>query len=81
MYGLKQAPRAWYDKLKGCLMIKWGFQNSRADTSIFFKEIQSSMILVLIYVDDILITGPDNGELEKDLGILSYFIGIEVFLC
>lgn len=47
------------------------------------------MILILIYVDDILITGPDNGELDKfildfnkmfalkDLGILSYFLGIE----
>ena len=45
---------------------------------------------MLIYVDDILIIGPDSGELEKfilefsktfalkDLGILSYFFGIEV---
>ena len=49
------------------------------------------MIIVLIYMDDILITGPSSAELEhfiatlsstfalKDLGILSYFIGIEVF--
>ena len=48
------------------------------------------MILILIYVDDILITGPNSGELEKfisefsktfalkDLGILSYFLRIEV---
>ncbi|KAH9652499.1 hypothetical protein KPL70_027119 [Citrus sinensis] len=90
LYGLKQAPRAWYDKLKNCLISNWGFQNSRADTYLFFKEIQGSIILVLIYVDDILITGPDSGELEKfilefsktfalkDLGILSYFLGIEV---
>lgn len=91
LYGLKQAPIAWYDKLKSCLMINWGFQSSRADTSLFFKEIQGSMIFVLIYVDVILITGPDSGDLEKfvlefskifalkDLGILSYFLGIEVF--
>ncbi|KAH9726634.1 hypothetical protein KPL70_008338 [Citrus sinensis] len=90
LYGLKQAPRAWYDKLKNCLISNWGLQNSRADTSLFFKEIQGSIILVLIYVDDILITGPDSGELKKfilefsktfalkDLGILSYFFGIEV---
>ena len=90
MYGLKQAPRAWYDKLKNCLIANWKFQNSKANTSLFFKEVQGSMILILIYVDDILIIGPDNGELEKfisefsktfalkDLGILSYFLGIEV---
>lgn len=91
LYGLKQALKAWYDKLKSFQMINWGFQSSRADTFFFFKEIQGSMIFVLIYVDDIIITGPDSGELEKfiskfsktfalkDLGILSYFLGIEVF--
>ncbi|KAH9680669.1 retrovirus-related pol polyprotein from transposon RE1 [Citrus sinensis] len=60
LYGLKQAPRAWYDKLKNCLIANWKFQNSKDDTSLFFKEVQGSMILILIYVDDILITGPDN---------------------
>ncbi|KAH9669936.1 retrovirus-related pol polyprotein from transposon RE1 [Citrus sinensis] len=89
LYGLKQAPRAWYDKLIGCLL-QLGFTNSSSDTSLFLKINKSSMILVLIYVDDILITGPNSFELEKfitefstkfalkDLGVLSYFLGIEV---
>ncbi|KAH9792303.1 retrovirus-related pol polyprotein from transposon RE2 [Citrus sinensis] len=89
LYRLKQAPRAWYDKLKGCLL-QWGFTNSNSDTSLFLKRSKSSRILVLIYVDDILITGPNSYELEKfiaefstkfalkDLGTLSYFLGIEV---
>ncbi|KAH9714416.1 retrovirus-related pol polyprotein from transposon RE1 [Citrus sinensis] len=89
LYGLKQAPRAWYEKLKGCLL-QWDFKNARADTSLLIKKTSSYMILVLIYVDDILITGPNSAELEsfiakfnvvfalKDLGTLSYFLGIEV---
>ena len=87
---MKQAPKAWFDKLKSCLVTNWGFQNSRADTSLFFKGEQSSMILIMIYADDILITGPNSDELEKfisgfskvftlkDLGKLLYFLGIEV---
>ena len=90
LYGLKQAPRAWYDKLKNSLITTWNFQSSKADTSLFFKEIHGSIILILIYVDDILITGANSKELErfisefsrmfalKDLGTLSYFLGIEV---
>ncbi|KAH9696661.1 retrovirus-related pol polyprotein from transposon RE2 [Citrus sinensis] len=89
LYGLKQAPRAWYDKLKSCLL-QWGFTNTTSDTSLFLKRSHTSMILVLIYVDDILVTGPSSAELEhfiatlsstfalKDLGILSYFLGVEV---
>ncbi|KAH9652235.1 retrovirus-related pol polyprotein from transposon RE1 [Citrus sinensis] len=90
LYGLKQAPRAWYDKLRDILITKWRFRKSRADTSLFCKGKQDSIIFVLIYVDDILITGPNSAELEqfilelsqvfalKDLGKLSYFLGIEV---
>ncbi|KAH9727669.1 retrovirus-related pol polyprotein from transposon RE1 [Citrus sinensis] len=89
LYGLKQAPRAWFDKLKSSL-IQWGFKNSKSDTSLFLRRTKSSIIIILIYVDDILITGSDCVELEKfiklfssafalkDLGKLSYFLGIEV---
>ncbi|KAH9723193.1 retrovirus-related pol polyprotein from transposon RE1 [Citrus sinensis] len=89
LYGLKQALRAWYDKLKGCLT-SWNFFNSKADTSLFIRHDTRGIILVLIYVDDILITGPDSSLLEifitkfnkvfalKDLGLVSYFLGVEV---
>ena len=64
--------------------------NSSLDTSLFLRRSKSSLILILIYVDDILITGSNSSELEsfivefstmfalKDLGALSYFLGIEV---
>ena len=89
LYGLKQTLRAWFDKLKGSL-IQWGFKNSKSDTSLSLRRTKSSIIIILIYVDDILITGSDCVKLEefiklfssafalKDLGRLSYFLGIEV---
>ena len=89
LYGLKQAPRAWFDKLKSSL-IQWGFKNSKSDTSLFLRRTKSSIIIILIYIDDILITRSDCVELEdfiklfsstfalKDLGRLSYFLGIDV---
>lgn len=89
LYGLKQAPRAWYEKLKSCLTT-WKFINSKADTSLFIKYDIKGLIIVLIYVDDILVTRPDSNLLEyfidklskvfalKDLGLVTYFLGIEV---
>ncbi|KAH9681326.1 retrovirus-related pol polyprotein from transposon RE1 [Citrus sinensis] len=88
LYGLKQAPRAWYDKLKSCLTA-WKFFNSKADTSLFVKHDDKGIIIALIYVDDILVTGPDSALLEefivklskvfalKDLGLVAYFLGVE----
>lgn len=89
LYGLKQAPRAWYDRLKNSL-ISWGFQASKSDTSLFIQYIGEDILLVLIYVDDILITGSHSKHIEsviqnlnsefalKDLGEFNYFIGVEV---
>ena len=55
LYGLKQAPRAWFEKLKSSLL-NWDLQNSKVDTSLFYSAKNGKMLLVLIYVDDILIT-------------------------
>ncbi|KAH9782071.1 retrovirus-related pol polyprotein from transposon RE2 [Citrus sinensis] len=89
LYGLKQAPRAWYDRLKNSLL-QWGFQASRSDTSLFFQHNERDIIMVLIYVDDILVTGSNIVFIEKvikqlgsefalkDLGDFSYFLGLEV---
>ncbi|CAL9245770.1 unnamed protein product [Arabidopsis halleri] len=88
LYGLKQAPRAWYLELKTYL-ISVGFVNSVADTSLFILKRGSSFVYMLIYVDDILVTGNDNNLLQatlnalanrfsvKDHEELSYFLGIE----
>lgn len=89
LYGLKQAPRAWFDRLSQFLHTL-GFSNSRADTSLLVRHTASSHCYVLVYVDDMIITGSSQSDIDslvaalhaqfsiKDLGILSYFLGIEV---
>jgi hypothetical protein len=89
LYGLKQAPSAWFSRLSGKLLTL-GFKASQSDTSLFLYKSATCTILVLIYVDDILITSSSSSAVRdllstlkqefsvKDLGLLNYFLGIEV---
>ncbi|KAL1221166.1 Retrovirus-related Pol polyprotein from transposon RE2 [Cardamine amara subsp. amara] len=88
LYGLKQAPRAWYIELKTALLA-YGFQNSLADTSVFIYIHGNEVLYVLVYVDDIIVTGNTNSLISsflqalaqrfslKDPTDLTYFLGIE----
>lgn len=88
LYGLRQAPRAWYQELRSYLLTL-GFVNSVADTSLFIKTNGTSLLYVLVYVDDMLITGSNTVLINnlisqiqtrfsiKDLGESRYFLGIE----
>ncbi|KAB2625793.1 hypothetical protein D8674_017453 [Pyrus ussuriensis x Pyrus communis] len=58
MYGLKQAPRAWYAKLTAALH-SIRFSGSQNDHSLFVKK-DVSVVYVLVYVNDILVTRPDS---------------------
>ncbi|GKB95546.1 ribonuclease H-like domain-containing protein, partial [Tanacetum coccineum] len=89
LYGLKQAPRQWNEKLTTTL-IEHGFVQSKNDYSLFIKDKNGVFIAILVYVDDIVVTGNNNSEIDKfkhflstkfmikDLGQLKYFLGIEV---
>lgn len=89
IYGLKQAPRVWFDRLKPAL-VTIGYQSTKSDSSLFIKSSQSSSIYILIYVDDLIITGDHQNEINqiicyldkqfsiKDLGHLNNFLGVEV---
>lgn len=59
LYGLKQASRAWFLKLKEVLQAL-DFHSSTADNSLFYKFGSHSCIILLIYVDDILVTGSND---------------------
>lgn len=89
LYGLKQAPRQWNAKLTLTLSEN-GFVQSKFDYSLFTKRSGNMYLIMLVYVDDIIITGNDVSEIEKfkvflktkfqikDLGKMKYFLGIEV---
>jgi Reverse transcriptase (RNA-dependent DNA polymerase) len=89
LYGLKQSPRAWFHKLSESL-VAFGFISSNYDPSLFVARSNNKIALLLVYVDDIIITSNNEAFLQncishlqqqfalKDLGPLSYFLGIEV---
>ncbi|KAF5466678.1 hypothetical protein F2P56_016584 [Juglans regia] len=89
LYGLKQTSRNWFFKLTSTLLTI-GFIQSQADNSLFTLTIATSLTIVLVYVDDILVVGNDLSQViyfksvifthfkTKDLGPLKYFIGLEV---
>ncbi|KAG7557929.1 Integrase catalytic core [Arabidopsis suecica] len=89
LYGLKQAPRCWFAKL-GAALKEYGFIQNVSDYSLFTFEDSVSTLNVLVYVDDIIISGSSLDIIEKfkcyvsdcfhmkNLGLLRYFLGIEV---
>lgn len=88
LYGLKQAPRAWYSKVDHYLCSQ-GLQKSSADANLYFHESQGKLTLLLLYVDDVYLTGNDTVHIElirqaiqtefemSDLGLLSFSLGLE----
>ncbi|GJS79896.1 retrovirus-related pol polyprotein from transposon TNT 1-94 [Tanacetum coccineum] len=61
LYGLKQAPRQWFSKLSSAL-VSFGYQQSKADYSLFTKKNAEGFIVVLVNVDDLMITEVRNAE-------------------
>lgn len=92
LYGLKQAPRMWFKRLKEAL-VQLGFSQGWLDPSLFILTSSSPTVYTIylfVYVDDMVITGSDNAQVEgviarlkqqfalRRLGDLSYFLGIQV---
>lgn len=64
LYGLKQAPRKWNLKLTIALL-QLGFIQSHYDYSLFTKKEESSLVVVLVYVNDLLVTCSSDDLIVK----------------
>eukprot|EP00253_Pinus_taeda_P007210 PITA_07210 len=90
LYGVKQAPQAWYAKMDNFLL-ETGFSRCHSHNTIYNNKVGKSLIILVLYVDDLILTGSDpnlinhvNSSLKKkfemtNLGHLHYFIGLQVF--
>ena len=58
LYGLKQAPRAWYERIDSYMM-KLGFTRSNADLNLYFEVVREKPLILVLYVDDLFLTGVD----------------------
>jgi len=89
IYGLKQAPRAWFHRFSSFLLTH-GFSSSQADPSMFSYHNDSHTLILLLFVDDIILTGSFSSLITsfidilgrqfamKDLVDLHYFLEVHV---
>ena len=70
LYGLKQAPRAWFAKFSSTIS-RLGYMASHYDSALFLHRINKGTILLLLYVDDMIITGDDLSGIQE----LKVFLG------
>jgi hypothetical protein len=86
---LKQAPRAWYGRIDNFLT-SLGFTKSKVDSNLYFKVMNDEPVILLMYVEDLFLTGEEKLIIDckkkldakfemKDLGLMHYFSGLEVW--
>jgi hypothetical protein len=87
LYGLKQSGRVWYKKIESTLN-SFGLTRTDSDWSVFTDK--DHTIIVGIYVDDLVIMGPDLSRIKalkakisaeypvKDLGEIKFCLGLNI---
>jgi hypothetical protein len=89
IYGPKQAPHVWYAKMDRFLLATVIYR-CNYDNNVYTKRVDGHLIILVIYVDDLILTGSDPKLINNvksslknkfdmtDLGYLHYFVGLQV---
>jgi hypothetical protein len=89
LYGLKQAPRAWYAKMDSYLLSQ-NFIHCKSDPNVYMLRTSDSLLIIVLYVDDLLITGSSDSVIVAvknvlhdrfsmtNMGPLHFFLGLEI---
>ncbi|GJZ73524.1 retrovirus-related pol polyprotein from transposon TNT 1-94 [Tanacetum coccineum] len=90
LYGLKQAPRCWYKRFDS-FIIGLGYNRLHADPCAYFKRFgNNDFVILLLYVDDMLVAGPNKDRISKlkaqlarefemkDLGPANKILGMQI---
>jgi hypothetical protein len=92
LYDLRQASRAWYNRIDSFIQ-NLGLQRSKEDPNLYFSHNNRKHTIILLYVDDIIITRNDDKNIQHlkhhmmttfcmtNLGNVSYYLGVEIQQC
>ena len=89
LYGLKIDPRAWDERID-LFLTSLGFTKSKFDPNLYMKFMDDEPVILLLYVDDIFLTGNEKHIKDckknlakefkmKDLRLMHYSLGLEVW--
>ncbi|KAJ9565193.1 hypothetical protein OSB04_001159 [Centaurea solstitialis] len=71
LYGLKQAPKQWHQKFDDVVLSN-GFALNQADKCVYSKfDASGKGVIICLYVDDMLIFGTDQDQVDKTKEFLS----------
>ena len=69
LYGLKQAPRVWYSRF-ATFLLTLGFTEAKSDTYLFIYRRGDETAYLLLYIDDIVLTGSSQRLLQSVISSL-----------
>ena len=64
LYVLKQAPRAWYEKIDTYFLSN-GFKKCISDPTLYVKNFGDDILIIVLYLDDLIITGSQLISIQK----------------